>query len=310
MALFSIKGKELKRINEQKISLEKDLQTLTEDNLGTVFGLQFIGTEFTLNNLRIDTLAFDQEANAFVIIEYKRDRSFSVIDQGYAYLSLLLNNKADFILEYNEKTGKRLQRDSVDWSQSRVIFIANSFTAHQHQAINFKDLPIEIWEAKQYDNTTILYNEIKPQDTSESIKTVSKSNTIQKVSNEVKVYSVADHFTQYKADTLPLYETFRDKLLAAEPNLQENPRRGYIGMSLNDNGFNTLVYIFPQVGKLKLDIPRIVPKDVNDPLKKLKYKKGSREHWNTPVSVLSIDSEADIDYAVTIIRQARQKLPK
>jgi RecB family endonuclease NucS len=57
------------------------MQKITEDNLESVFGLEFIKTEFQLNNLRIDTLAFDNESNSFVIIEYKRGNSYSVIDQ-------------------------------------------------------------------------------------------------------------------------------------------------------------------------------------------------------------------------------------
>jgi hypothetical protein len=44
------------------------------------------------------------ESGAFVIIEYKKDRNFSVVDQGVAYLNLMPNNKADFILEYNERS--------------------------------------------------------------------------------------------------------------------------------------------------------------------------------------------------------------
>jgi hypothetical protein len=100
--------------------------------------------------LRIDSLALDTETNSFVIIEYKRGKSFSVIDQGYAYLSLMLNNKADFILEYFEKTGEQVKKNEISWSESRVIFVANSFTIHQRQAINFKDLPIELREAKKY----------------------------------------------------------------------------------------------------------------------------------------------------------------
>ena len=114
MPIFKIEKNKLGSIKEQKIDLEKDLQTLTEENLETVFGLKFITTEFRLNNFRIDTLAFDNESNSFVIIEYKRDRSFSIIDQGYAYLSLMLNNKADFILEYNEKSKNSLKREDVD----------------------------------------------------------------------------------------------------------------------------------------------------------------------------------------------------
>jgi hypothetical protein len=67
--------------------------------------------------LRIDTLAFDNESKAFVIIEYNKDRNFSVVDQGTAYLNLMLNNKADFILEYNESLrSSSLKREEVDWS--------------------------------------------------------------------------------------------------------------------------------------------------------------------------------------------------
>ena len=65
----------------------------------------------------------DQLHNSFVIIEYKKGSSYSVIDQGYSYLSTMLNNKSDFILEYNEQTTKTLRRDSVNWSQSRIIFV-------------------------------------------------------------------------------------------------------------------------------------------------------------------------------------------
>jgi len=144
MALFEICKDKLNYIKEEKFKLEKDIQKLTEDNLYDIFGLDFVKSEFALNNFRIDTLAFDKHSNSFVIIEYKRDKSFSVVDQGYAYLSLMLNNKADFILEYNEKMKDNLERKDVDWSQSRVLFLANSFTVYQQNAINFKDLPIEL----------------------------------------------------------------------------------------------------------------------------------------------------------------------
>jgi hypothetical protein len=56
---------------------------------------------------------------------------------------LLLNNKADFILLYNE-TGEKKTLNEVDWSQSRVIFISPSFTTYQRKAIEFRDLPIEL----------------------------------------------------------------------------------------------------------------------------------------------------------------------
>jgi RecB family endonuclease NucS len=124
MTIFKIQNNNLLQIKEIPIRLEKDLQNITEKNLEMIFALDFVSTEFALHQFRIDTLAFDEETKSFVIIEYKRDKSFSVIDQGYAYLALMLNNKADFILEYNEKKKKNLKREDIDWTQSRVLFLA------------------------------------------------------------------------------------------------------------------------------------------------------------------------------------------
>ncbi len=83
MPIYKITKGKLTSIEEKKINLEVDLQKLVEKNLEIIFGLKFVSSEFSLKNFRIDTLAFDEENKAFVIIEYKRDRNFSVIDQGF-----------------------------------------------------------------------------------------------------------------------------------------------------------------------------------------------------------------------------------
>ena len=156
--LFKIsQDNKLSQIKEQPFKLEKEIQNLSEVSLKVIFGLEFVKSEFKLNNFRIDTLAFDVENKSFVVIEYKRDKNFSVIDQGYAYLSLMLNNKADFILEYNENSKKHLKKTDVDWTQSKVIFVSPSFTTYQREAINFKDLPIELWEIARYENNNISF---------------------------------------------------------------------------------------------------------------------------------------------------------
>jgi hypothetical protein len=53
------------------IANEKEIQTTVENNLHTIFELEFIATEFSVSNYRLDTLAYDKENNSFVIIEYK-----------------------------------------------------------------------------------------------------------------------------------------------------------------------------------------------------------------------------------------------
>lgn len=124
-------------------------------------GLVLVKSEFTIKNKRIDTLAYDPQACAFIIIEYKRDKNISVVDQGFTYLSLMLENKADFIVEYNESLRYNMKREDVDWSQTRVAFVSTNFTENQVQATNFKDIAIELWEVKQFENDTIIINPIK-----------------------------------------------------------------------------------------------------------------------------------------------------
>lgn len=69
--------------------------------------------------------------------------NFSVVDQGVAYHNLMLNNKADFILEYIQAfLFQPMKKEDVDWSQSRIIFIASEFARYQHYAIGFKFLGI------------------------------------------------------------------------------------------------------------------------------------------------------------------------
>lgn len=306
MPIFKISNDILSQIQESPIKLEKDLQKLTEKNLKTIFGLEFVSTEFSLNDLRIDTVAFDSETGAFVIIEYKRDKSFSIIDQGYAYLALMLNNKAEFILEYNERMKVNLKREDVDWSQSKIVFIANSFTTYQKNAINFKDLPIELWEVKKYDNGTILYTHLKPLEAKESIKTVSRSKTVEKVSSEVKKYSVEDHFGEDWEESREMFAILKTKILELDGRIEEKVNRFYIGYKI---GSANLCCVNIRKSKITLSIIRLEKKDLKDPEKKVqdtpweKWKIG--RHCN-----YVIESLEDIEYGMFLVRQAYEKFYK
>ena len=219
MAVFSIMKEDLKKLKMIPFKNEKAIQILTEKNINQIFGLEFVKSEFTFGNLRIDTLAFDDETKSFVIIEYKQKKNFSVIDQGYAYLALLLNNKADFILEYNELQNKNLKRLDVDWSQSRVTFISPKFTKYQKLAINFRDLPIELWEISKYENNTILFNQLKSPETNESISKISPENeVVQKVSREIKVYTEEDHLQFMPEAITELYEEVKNIIWVGNTN--------------------------------------------------------------------------------------------
>jgi predicted transport protein len=298
MSLFHINEGDLSPIKEKSVDLEKDIQKLTEENLEAVFGLKFISSEYSLQNFRIDTIAFDEEASAFVIIEYKRDKSISIIDQGYTYLALMLNNKADFILEYNERTKSALKKDDVDWSQSKVLFLAKSFTTYQQNAINFKDLPIELWEVRFYDNSSILYNQLLSPDSKESIKTITKSKVMDEVSREVKTYTVDDHLSAVSEDKRNLFFLLREKVLSLGDDIEERPKKKYIAYRTNQ-GF---LYVHLQKAQMKLHI--ILSKsDLNDP-KGIARDVTRIGHYGGGITELVLSNEEELPYLMTLIEQS------
>ncbi|MGB3849318.1 MAG: DUF5655 domain-containing protein [Tunicatimonas sp.] len=305
MALFSI-GSNLRVevIKEHPFSLEKEIQSITEENLKTVFGLHFVKSEFSLNNFRIDTLAYDEEAGTFVIIEYKRDKNFSVIDQGYAYLSLMLNNKADFILEYNESSEGRLRRNDIDWSQSRVIFVSPSFTTYQREAINFKDLPIELWEVKRYSNQTISYNHVRTAGAQESIKTISRQDeTVEKVTKEIKVYTEEEHLAIATEAVKELYEILKNSILDLG-DLEVRPRKKHIGFVSGSN----VVDLSVQKNALKLWL-NLKQGELKDPLQ-LARDVSSIGHWGNGDYELAIRTDEELNYVLGLVKQSLEKNKK
>lgn len=305
MALFRIEQNErLENIKEYPFKLEKDIQSLTENNLKSIFGLDFVKSEFSLNNFRIDTLAFDKDAGTFVIIEYKRDKNFSVIDQGYAYLSLMLNNKADFILEYNENSKESLKRNDVDWSQSRVIFISPSFTTYQKEAINFKDLPIELWEIKRYDNQTVNYNQIKTSGAQESVKTISRQDeAIEKVTKEIKVYTEDEHLEKGTEETKELYNFFKSAILNLD-ELEVKPKKKYIAFVSGSN----VVDIHIQKNALKMWL-NLQQGELDDP-KELARDVSSVGHWGNGDYEIVIRTDEELEYILSLIKQSLRKNKK
>jgi len=304
MPIYKKNSNKLIPVREKRIDLEKTVQSLVEANLEDVFGLQFVTTEFALNGLRIDTLAFDVETNAFVVIEYKRDKSFSVIDQGYAYLALMLNNKADFVLEYNERCKKNLRKDDVDWSQSRVIFVAQSFTKYQQEAMGFQDLPIELWEVRQYDEDLILFNELRASEKSESIKTVAKGKNAEVVAKEIRQYRLEDHFKPQWEKASSLFEIISQRIQELDTAFEIRPVKNYIGFHIKGKN---VVDVKTQASGLMLELLRVKPDDLKDPDNKVTYVNGSFQNLNKHVSRFKIETDDDIDYAIMLIKQVYRR---
>jgi len=299
MPLYKIAHKQLELIKEHPFKFERDIQAIVESNLSSLFGLQFVRGEYQLGTLRMDTLAYDKDSKAFVIIEFKKGANFSVVDQGMSYLGLMLNNKAEFILEYNERCNGSLKRDDVDWSQSKVLFISPSFTTFQLEAINFKDLPIELWEVRRYSNNTVRFDQHKPAASVASIKTVSKkSDVVEAISREVKTYTEEGHLKVAQPDIAELYSRFRELVLSISSDISVKPMKQYITFRTKTNITDVVVL------KKSLKIFLNLPKGKLDDSKKLARDVAEIGHWGNGDYQIQFSTDDDLEYIISLVRQS------
>ncbi|MDB0602195.1 DUF5655 domain-containing protein [Tenacibaculum maritimum] len=286
-------------LKEKPFKLEREIQTIFESNLNELMNLQLVKSEFSIKNKRIDTLAYDSESNAFIIIEYKRSKNISVVDQGFTYLSLMLENKADFIVEYNETLKLNLKRTDVDWSQTRVVFVSTSFTENQITATNFKDIAIELWEVKRYENNLISVNQIKKSKSAESIKPITSSNIhLETITREIKVYTEENHTINKSEDVIQLYEIYRDSIMNLDNSIELIPRKKRIAFKKD----NIVCDVHIQKSTIKLWV-NLKSGELDDS-KNLMRDVSNIGHWGNGDYELIIKNTENLEYIMSLIKQA------
>lgn len=296
MALYKILKQSLSPVKQKPFKLEREMQKLIEQNLTEMMGLKFVASEFAIKNKRIDTLAFNEETKSFVIIEYKRDKNASVVDQGFSYLNLMLNNKSDFILAYNEKY--KVIRKDVDWSQIKVAFIAPKFTENQRVATDFQDLAIELWEVQRYEGNLLSFVQIK-KDSSVEIKSNLTSKRYQKIRTEVKVYTEEDHLNGHSEEIVELYQSFKAGILTLSDQIEVKVNKNGIAFKVNNH---SVCDITIKQKALKLWINK--QEDSLNDLRHLARNVAKVGHWGSGDYELVIRDDADLEYILSLIKQA------
>ena len=305
--LFELKKKTLAPLDSVPFKLEKEIQDIIEDNTEELFGLSMIKSEFTVGDFRLDSLCFDEETKSFVIIEYKRDKSYSVIDQGYSYLSTMLNNKSDFVLEFNESMKETLKRDEIDWSQSRIIFVSPAFSSYQKTSVNFRDVPFELWEISRFSNNTIGLNQVSS-DSKESIKGVGKAKgtKIKNVTDEIMVFDEDSHMSTASSNVRNLYFELKERLSSWD-GFDFRFKKHHISI-LNKN--KVKAYLNIQKNQIKIHLVRRVDLKGNVTSKKILFdlkdpnsifelkKSGHKEQYE-----YYLKNDSDLDYVVMMIKQ-------
>lgn len=156
--LFNIKG-EVKEYQSGTMTLEKELQTVIEQNMDTFFGVTFLASEYsTTDGGRMDSLGID-ENHCPVIFEYKRSIKENVINQGLFYLNWLLDHKDSFNVLVIKKLGLAAM-DTIDWTMSRVVCIAGDFTKYDASAIKQMNRNISLIRYRKFDSDLLMFEQI------------------------------------------------------------------------------------------------------------------------------------------------------
>jgi len=239
MKIFQEKSGQLKNL-EVKITKgknfenEKIIQTLVESNLSEIFtDLEFVKTEHQMDDLRIDTIAFDKNRNSFVIIEYKNKKDEDVLAQGISYYQLLQENRGEFVLLYNKIKNANFDINHINWDDTRIIFISPIFTKYQKLASGFAGLPTEFYEIKKYENEIITLNRIDVE-TSKKIstgkkKTKEKSHIVYTEYTEEDYLSGKYETTPPNAETKELWFKLKDRILTAYDDVLEYKQKKKYG---------------------------------------------------------------------------------
>lgn len=155
LKLFRTQENALVELEGSSAPLERSLQTLFERNLEVLLGVRFLASEYaTTHGGRMDTLGIDENGYP-VIIEYKRDRSENVINQGLFYLDWLIDHRGDFELLVLNCYGKEAA-EQIEWSAPRLICIAADFTKYDIHAVKQMSRNIELIRYRRFGDDLLL----------------------------------------------------------------------------------------------------------------------------------------------------------
>jgi predicted transport protein len=298
MRLYQVNKGKLSKIKEEPFRLEKDLQKLVEDNLETLLGLQLVKSEFAIQDRRFDTLAYNPEDKSFVIIEYKRDKNSSVIDQGYTYLNIILEHKEAAVLELNNQFKKNLSVKNIEWQTTKVIFISSSFTEFQQGALN-EGLPIELLEIKKHGTNLLSITPIQKKGDSISMNSIiRKSSVFEKVATEIKTYTENDLLKKASEEIKELYSQFKTAILNLDGQIEVQAKKNYIAFKKNSSNICDIeiwkkqlkIYANAKWGKLE------DPKNIFTNVSNLGC-------WGNGDYRTNVSSNKDLEYIMSVIKQ-------
>jgi len=166
------------------------------------------------------------------------------------------------------------------------------------ESINFKDLPIELWEIKKFENNIISFSQVTAAFSQESIETISgRDKKIEKVSREIKVYTEEEHLKNGTDVSVELYEKLKASIFNLD-NVTIKPKKKYIAfigtknivdIRIQKNG----IKIWFNLKKGQLDDPKKLARDVSNV-----------GHWGNGDYEIRILNDDNFEYLLSLIKQS------
>ena len=285
-------------LKQSNFKLEKDIQSFVEKHIPDILGeeYEFVCTEFSVGNFRIDTLAFNKETKSFILIEDKKVENKSLVDQGLTYLKLLKDRRADFILKYNDINKTNYNINDIDISQSKVIFFSPYYNKYQIYSSDYQNIPFDLYKITKYEDDIVDIEKIeknsKEKFNNEIFKELTKEDK-----NEIKVYTEEDHLARACEALKETYEALKDKILELG-DIDIDVKKVYIAFKGRRNIVDIEVMqkkliVFINVKKGTLNAPMNILSDISN----------IGHHGNGDYSFY-IYKQDDIDMIIPFIRKS------
>lgn len=295
MPIFRINGSKLKKLRVVALDKEKALQLLLESNLQEVLDLRFLATEYTTTfGGRIDTLAVDS-AGAPAIIEYKRNKNDNVINQSLSYLKWLKTQKPGFFEKLMiDKLGQQdASHIKLDWSNPRVICIAEAYSKFDIDTAEVVPLRIELMRYRYYEDDVFALEPVNlPEE--QIVAVLPAKSALDKVETQEPASTLA-LLNKASPATRELFDQLRERVRALDETIIEKATAFYVAFRVSNN------FAEVHIGKNQLKI-HLRPIDYMDP-RGLVEKIPEGYNWTMDRRIYLKELD-DLDYVVEIIEQS------
>lgn len=289
--LFNINGK-VKEYQSGNVTLEKELQTVIENNMETFFGVTFLASEYkTTDGGRMDSIGID-ENHCPVIFEYKRSMKENVINQGLFYLNWLLDHKDSFKVLVIEKLGLK-EADKIDWTMPRVVCIAGDFTKYDESAIKQMNRNVSLIRYKKFSSDLLMFEHIN-----ENVATAIPDTDTQTTKTKSTGKTFDEQLKAADESVKTLYQDLTNYILSLGDDVSENHLKLYAAFKKIRN----IVTVVALKKKLILNLPIDITSVTFEP-------GFSRDvtnigHWGCGAVELHLQNAADFEKAKPLIDRA------